>query len=850
VTGDLRTLFLFYRSHFRVQPIRELMAIVGVAAGVALLFTVQIAHRSVTGSFHELREGLVGHATLEVAARGADGISQKLSQEIEGMPDVKASAPVLEQPIVVTGPRGRRALTIVGATEQIDALGGRISRAFQRAGERHHRGLLLLTEPTAKAIGVQPGNEVTILVAGRTEHLALDATLSSREIGAAAGSPIAASSLPIVQSLAGLNNRISTVLIEPQPGHSDALRHALNQRFGEHADVRSVGAEAALLGDATAPESQITLLFSAICLVAGILIAYNALLLASDRRRKFVLDEIRAGTPERLIIASLAFDALIVALAGTLLGLLAGNLISLVAYRSVPGYIAAAFAIGSQRIIDMQTIVIALASGMLAALAAASLPAISILRSSAIAQAESVRRSLTFTGKLRLPDAVVFACGVALTLGSITIALLAPGATVAGLIGIVLGLVVCLPTTLRLLLGAAAVASRHTNHFAAMLSVAELQASSRRSVALLAIGTVAAFLMLVIGGSVANVKTAASNGASDLMSSADVWIKPGGPENVYTTQPFDYTRVAAQLGKVAAVESVSVWRDSFLDLPHRRMWVLGVPPRQSAQVVPSQLIEGSLNVADRHLREGGWVAVSQPLAREDHVHIGQTIGLPTPAGYTNFRLAATIANYGWLPGAIVMNGAEHARLWRSDTATQLGITLRPSVPLQASKLAIERALPAGSSLEVKSADERRAEVSAVLGSTLSRLNDTTIAVLIATVAAVIALMISASWQRRGRLRELTSQGVSAIQFAGLISYETGAVLLTGCAIGIATGLGGQFLIDRWLQHTTGASVHFAPSWNVALRTLVITAVISAIATSIAVAQSGGFRPRINLSGSE
>ena len=68
--------------------------------------------------------------------------------------------------------------------------------------------------------------------------------------------------------------------------------------------------------------------------------------------------------------------------------------------------------------------------------------------------------------------------------------------------------------------------------------------------------------------------------------------------------------------------------------------------------------------------------------------------------------------------------------------------------------AVQRALPSGSALVVKSDSERRAEVSAVLGSTISRLNDTTIVVLIATVASVIALMIAAIWQRRGRLNSL------------------------------------------------------------------------------------------------
>ena len=104
--GYLRTLLLFYRRHLRVQPLRELMAVVGVAAGVALLFAVQVAHRSITGSFEEIAHGVAGRATLELAARGPEGFEQRIAEEVEHMPGVKAAAPIFEQPIVAVGPTG------------------------------------------------------------------------------------------------------------------------------------------------------------------------------------------------------------------------------------------------------------------------------------------------------------------------------------------------------------------------------------------------------------------------------------------------------------------------------------------------------------------------------------------------------------------------------------------------------------------------------------------------------------------------------------------------------------------------------------------------------------------------
>jgi putative ABC transport system permease protein len=385
--------------------------------------------------------------------------------------------------------------------------------------------------------------------------------------------------------------------------------------------------------------------------------------------------------------------------------------------------------------------------------------------------------------------------------------------------------------------------SRRSSDPAARLATAELRGSPTRSVALLATGMVASLLMVLIGGSVSDVQRAARTGATDLLSSANIWIKPGGPENVYTTQPFAYTETRHRLQHLKVVESVLAWRDSFLDLPGRRVWILGVPPQTAAQIAPSQLIEGSLTTADKHLREGGWAAISQTIAHEDNLRLGERFTIPTPTGNATLRLAATIANYGWLSGAIVMNSEDHAKLWGSNAASELAVTLRPGTSIERGKQAVEAALPAGDALTVETADERRSEVSAVLGSTLSRLNDTTIVVLVATIASVIALMIAAVWQRQGRLESLISIGMDFGQFTRLIFYETGVLLISGCLIGMAAGITGQYLIDGWLHQTTGSSVKFVPAWQLGFRTIAIVGGISIAASIIAVVQTSRFNPR-------
>jgi putative ABC transport system permease protein len=834
--GLLRTLVLFYKPNLRVQPLRELFAIGGVAAGVALLFAVQVAQSSVTGSFEAIAHGVAGRATLELAARSTAGFNAKLAEEVQQMPDVKASAPIFQQPIVAIGAAGRRPLTLIGATEQIVPLGGRLSSAFQRAAEGHQRGLVILSESTAHAIGVRPGGEVRLLLAGRTVHLTLDATVPNKELGPAAESPIAAAPLAVVQSLASTGGRLTRVLIEPRAKREHALLRQLDARYGKSLNPRPITTEAQLLSAAAGPEKQVTLLFSAISLVAGVILAFNALLLASQRRRRFIANLVEIAAPESMIVASLAFDALVLGVLGVAIGLLAGDIISLLAYHSVPGYIAAAFAIGGKRVVDLETVLLAIAGGLVAAFAAATIPALTILRGTD-AVAEGLGRTFSLAGRLRLSDTLLFGCGLALICVSALTSLLAPAATVAALIGLAVGLVLCLPMGTRCLLGVARNVSLRSSDAAAQLAVAELRTAPARSVALLATGVIAAFLMVLIGGSVNDVEHAARTGATDLFSSGDLWVKPGGAENVYTTQPFAYADPQQALERSGVVTSVLPWRDAFLDIPKRRVWVIGVPPQVQAQIAPSQLIEGSLAAADRRLREGGWAAVSQTIASERHIRLGRTFTLPTPTGDRRLRLAATIANYGWLPGAIVMNADDQARLWGDTAATELSVGLRPGVSIDQGREALKKALPPGAALHVQSGAERRSEVSSVLGGTLARLNDTSIVVLVATIVSVITLMASAIWQRRSRVDSLRSLGLSSTQFGRLVSYETGLMLLSGCLVGVAAGLLGQYLIDGWLHATTGASLRYSPAWLLGLRTVLIAAAICAVGSAVVVAQN-------------
>ncbi|HYB23728.1 MAG TPA: hypothetical protein VED41_08015, partial [Solirubrobacteraceae bacterium] len=128
---SLRNLLHLYRVRVRARLLQECFAIVGIAAGVALLFASQIASESLSGSVAQLSRGIVGDATLQVLARGAGGMPERLLGQVRRIPGVRVAAPLLEANANAIGPRGSRSVELVGADESLRSLGGALVRHTQ-----------------------------------------------------------------------------------------------------------------------------------------------------------------------------------------------------------------------------------------------------------------------------------------------------------------------------------------------------------------------------------------------------------------------------------------------------------------------------------------------------------------------------------------------------------------------------------------------------------------------------------------------------------------------------------------------------------------------------------------------
>src|SRR5581483_3621622 len=158
-------------------------AIVGIAAGVALLFASQVASSSLSSSVAQLSHGIVGNATLQLVARDSGGFEEGLLAKVHRIPGVHAAAPLLEVNANAVGPKGRESVELVGADSSLAGLGGALVRNT-KLNPVQGFGAVVLPAPLASKIGVTKfGNEATFEVGGRVEQAALYEQLHAKQIG-------------------------------------------------------------------------------------------------------------------------------------------------------------------------------------------------------------------------------------------------------------------------------------------------------------------------------------------------------------------------------------------------------------------------------------------------------------------------------------------------------------------------------------------------------------------------------------------------------------------------------------------------------------------------------------------
>jgi putative ABC transport system permease protein len=816
---------LLYRVRLRARAAQECLAIVGIAAGVALLFASQVSSSSLQGSVGGLEHGIAGNATLQLAARDPHGISQGVVEHVRRLQGVRFAAPLLEANAQASGPGGSESVELVGADQSLSALQGTLVPHGELT-PFGGIGAVVIAAPLSHALGViRFGQEVTLRLAGHTVQAPLYAQLGEREIGQLARSPVVIAPLSYAQEMAGLQGRVSRVLIQPEPGAQTRVRAELMALTAGRANVEPIDYEATLFANAVSASSQSSALFSAISALVGFLFAFNATLLTIPARRRLIVDLRRDGYPPRTVIATLCLDALVLGVLASALGLALGDVLFTRILRSDSTFFSLGFTVGSEQSVSFTDVAIAAAGGMLAALAAVLSPLRAVLSHDPLA-ARSERES----SGASWAGARTALAGLACLAAASALLAIEPDAAIPGMVLLIAALLCILPLTLRVTLalagGLAAFLVSPVPHVARM----ELSAGRTRAVAIAATGAVAVFGSVAIGGAHRDLLAGLRTAARETTAAAPLWVAPAGSYNLLMTTPFA-PLAQRRLRRVPGVKAVELYRGGLLDYGRRRVLVIA-PPLAARPLLPTGQLLGDARRSEALVRGGGWIVVSRAIAEEHDLRVGQSVTLPTPDP-TKMNVAALSTNMGWEPGAIVMSAPSYARAWGSTDASAYAIGLTPGISPSRGAREIQSALgpSLGSALAVQTARQRSGALETLDTRALARLTQIATLIPIFAILAMAAAIGAMVWQRRARLAKLKLEGLARAQLWRTILLESLLLLGTGCVTGALFGLYGQQLADRALAQTINFPVDHSLSPLSALGSLglVIAAALAVLA---------------------
>jgi putative ABC transport system permease protein len=801
-----RSLVYFYSRRLRVHTMQELFAGVGVAIAVALVFAVTVANGSITSSARDVVHAVVGPADLQLQARGPDGFDEHLLTRVERLPGVKQAAPLLEQTATVRASNGRRATVNVAGTDVdlavLDGLAHTLPLGALSPGG------IGLSQASADALRLSDYDsadpiQVTLDLRGHAIPLKVSAVLGHETVGALAQAQVAVMPLARLQQLAGLKGRVTRILVQSKPGHHAAVRGELQALAVGRLTVAPAEQDVSLLHQALRPSNQASELFAGLSALLGFLFAFNAMLLTVPERREAIADLRLDGTQRTAIVQMVLFQALCLGIAASLVGLLGGYALSLGFFQQSPGYLTKAFTLGTSTKIGAQPVLLALGGGILATCLASLVPLQDLRGGRPL---DAVFSQSDATG--RMPGSVQRWL-IAITAGLIVLAsglfAFVPAAAILACVVLALATMLAVPLVLTAILRAAgALAMRYPTFTVLPLALFSLKATTLRSLALAATGAVALFGSVALGASRDDLLRGIDGYTAHYVGSADIWlVNPGDNQAIDDFAPAED---AARIARVRGVADVKTFQGSFLDLGDRRVWVIAWPPNARAELLGNQIIHGDMAGAVASLRKGGSVTVSEQIAGEQHLEVGDMLALPSPTGTVRLRVAATTTNFGWSPGAILMSTVDYTRAWASLAPSALGVSLKPRANAGSVRNAIARVFGPTSGLEVLTANEREAAIDASASEGLGQLGEISTLLVLAAILAMAAALGSSIWQRRQSIAELRLEGAPRRQLQLVLLVESTLMLSAGCLTGAVAGVYGQVVIDGYLRRVTGFPV--------------------------------------------
>jgi len=872
-------LSLFYRfvvRDVRVNWVRTLLTIFGIALGVSVFLAISIANDTALTRFSQTVNRISGKANLELLPLSGVGVDQNLLTELSGLSaiDVKYT-PIIDENIVIIGQSGvsgikgsagaatskddREMIQLIG----IDMLADPEFKSYQEdadeadkkskrdsnihtsgagAASENSKALdlsvftpraVLVGSKLAERYGFHEGSTFDVLSADQREHLKVAGILSGQGLGGAYSGNLIVADIGLAQDILHWDGRVSRIDLIVPPEALEPLQEKIKALVPSDVMVATPDTRSDQAHKMTRSFEYNLLALTLIALMVGMFLIYNTMTITVLRRRPEIGILRALGVSRTIIMRMFLLEAISLGGLGTLLGLVLGAVMANGALKAVAQtFQYFYFKVPLDNVtVDPMQYCLAFCVGMALTLAAAFPP---LLEASSVAPAEATRRASHGT-KVRSAKLVMFILGLLSLVAAYVFSLQSPlygfpaFGYVAALFSII-GASLLTPYTLGHVLPVLAGPMASIFGVEGRIAARSLNGTLGRTAVASASLMIGIAMMVALAIMISSFRQTVTAWI-DQSFKADLWLQSqarsaGNKEGRLSEDV---------LTKVASVKGVAA-AEGFVD---RRIMYEGMTALLGAADIDVLAKYGhQLFVSGRSSSEvcskvvGMHAMVSEPFAVRRGVKAGDTISLDTPQGKKDFYVDDIFYDYASDLGYVIIPRDTYKRLFADTSISNAAIYIDKDADIDKVKSDVLTALKDNSLLSLNSTAELRKQAIIIFDRTFAITYALhTIAVTVAILSVMNALF-ALTLESKREFAILRYLGASKAQLSKVVYLQAALIGVFGNVGGIGLG----YILSLLLVHVInkqsfGWSVQYSVPFDFIIQStilVVFTAVLSAV----------------------
>jgi len=772
--------------HLARHPWQSVLAVTGIALGVAVIVSIDVAGASSQRAFEISSEQVTGRATHRIVG-GPAGVPDEAYRALRVDLGVMQAAPIVEGRIAIRDQE--RTLQMLG----IDLFAERPFRDhLSGTSPADGRGLRLLTEPnaavlsarTAAELGTELDGTLEVQVGDRVHSLRIVSLVTAESEAAAASlDDLLIVDIATAQEVLDSVGRLSRIdLILPSERGEGAVEEWTRSLPAGLRIVRSEARSKSAENMTAAFRINLRAL-SLLALVCGAFLIYNTMTFSIVQRRATIGTLRALGVTRQQISRVVLTEAFVIGSIGALIGTLVGlGLARLLIDSVVQTVNDLYFAVQVRRLaITPWLLARSIGLGIGAAVIAALQPAREA--SHATPSLALTRSSIEDRSRRNAPRQALAAV-VLVTAGALVLTL-GPRSLIASfgaLFLILLGGSLFTPW-ITIAFSTAAGRALSASGFVPRLAAGSLKRHlSRTSVAIAALA-IAVSVSVGIGLMIRSFR-----------STVDTWLEFSLPADLYLTArgsgPDALTGIDPELiEEIAELPGIlRANRLRYIELELDDPILLTAIDIDERSHSAFRLKEGSPDEAWPLFDSGKGVLVSEPFAERIGVQVGEMLELPSRNGATEFEIAGIYYDYSSDRGVAMIHRRAYIALWDDPEVTAVSFFLANRGDLDRVTREIRALIGSDERYYLRSDRALRDESLAIFDRTFLITRVLRLLVTLVAFVGILSALMAIQLERAQEIGVLRALGLTRSQVWRLVTTETGLLGLVAALLSLPLGL--------------------------------------------------------------